>query len=123
MDQYSSVFESVRNHETDPEKKESAHSSATIITCTITDLVSQKSQAHRAVQRDRATHPKGIYYENANSVLINPFTDFSIITTSNHGVRLPVNGMMSRRKLSTLKEIIFSKDGKEILKYSDFKVD
>lgn len=122
MDQYDSAFEAFHNPETMSEKEESAHSSATIITCTITDLVSQKSQAHRAVQRDRATHPEGIIYENADTVLINPFTDFNIITISEGDLRLPVNSMMSHRKISTLKEIIFSRDGVEITKYSDFKV-
>jgi len=105
-----------------PEKKESSPSSATIITCTITDLVSEKSQTHQAVLRDRSTHPKGIFYENVNTVLINPFTDFEIITISEGDLKLPVNSMMSHRKLSTLKSITFSKDGKEILRYSDFKV-
>lgn len=122
MDQYSSAFDTVHNPKTVIESKRISTSSLTIITCTITDLDSHESKTHQAVRSDRVTHPEGIFFENADSVLINPYTDLSIITTSKDGVRLPVNGMMSRRKLSTLKEIIFSKDGREVRKYSDFKV-
>jgi hypothetical protein len=112
LDQYHSVFDSI------PQTNKT-----TKISFTLTNLQTGEVKNQHSNIDEPSTHPKGIVFYKNDSVWIDPFTESTIVTISGgNNLKLPVNSMMAYRKLSLLKEIIISKKGQEILKYSNFKV-